>query len=299
MSTFILDGKALAALIHNSLRTEIEGLKPKLGRSAGLAVILVGENPASQVYVASKEKLARSVGMETFNFHLSPNASDQQLKDCIVECNKNKAVDGILLQLPLPAHLNEREALALISPLKDVDGLHTASLGELIQGKEGYRPCTPSGALRLIDLALFGKMPDSYQDLPCFDLAGKKAIVIGRSILVGKPLALMLLERNATVTMAHSKTPDLAALAKAADIVVAAVGKPNLIGVDHLQSESIVIDVGINRLSDKKITGDVDFEAVKDKVGAITPVPGGVGPLTIAMLLANTVKAWKLGCGAK
>lgn len=265
-------------------------------RPPGLGVILVGDNPASHTYVANKEKTAQECGLQTFDRKLPAAASFAQVQDAIMEFNHDPLIDGILLQLPLPKHLAANDLLTAISPAKDADGLHAVNQGLLMRGEGWLRPCTPLGIMKLIDLAFSQATPGaegvSLKDIPPADLAGLKAVVIGRSILVGKPVALMLLERNATVTIAHSKTRNLQIVSREADIVVAAVGVPRLMGIEWIKDGSVVIDVGINRDEDGKLLGDVDFDKVLSQCAAITPVPGGVGPMTVSMLIYNTVQAY-------
>jgi methylenetetrahydrofolate dehydrogenase (NADP+)/methenyltetrahydrofolate cyclohydrolase len=258
----------------------------------------VGDNPASESYVRSKERYAKSCGLETFDIKLSKDVSSDELKAAITSFNQDPRIDGILLQLPIPKHLVTEEMLDLILPQKDADGLHPLNQGLMMRGGGILLPCTPRGALRLMDVAysrLAGDTIESYDDIKEWDLSGKTALVIGRSILVGKPLSLLLQQRNATVTMAHSRTKNLAELCSKADIVFAAAGAPGLIKADWVNSDAIVIDVGTNRLANGKLAGDVEFLGLKGKVAAITPVPGGVGPMTVAMLVLNTLTA----CEAK
>lgn len=280
----ILDGKALAQKIQQALKQEIQTLIPQIGRSPGLAVLMVGDNPASAVYVRNKEKACEKIGMRSFGKHFPAQTSQEELTAVIQELNADPNVDGILVQLPLPKHLDSVALLHTIAPEKDVDGLHPVNLGHLVRGETGLRSCTPAGVMALLA---------EYN----IDVAGKNAIVIGRSILVGKPLALMLLEKNATVTIAHSRTQNLAALTRQADIVVGAVGIPEMITAEMVKPGAIVIDVGINRVVDgsgkARLVGDVDFAGVTPISSYITPVPGGIGPMTIAILLQNTVLSYK------
>ena len=255
-------------------------------------MILVGENPASKTYVASKHRLAKECGLETFDSHLPASVTREELAAVIEGYNHNDKVDGILLQLPLPAPLDGSEFVRMIAPEKDADGLHPVNQGLLLQGAPAPRSCTPLGVMTMLDLAMsditLGETT-TLADLPRASLAGKSAVVIGRSQLVGKPMGFLLLERNATVTFAHSKTTDLPGVCRAADIVVAAVGVPRLVKRDWVKPGAIVLDVGINRLPDGKLCGDVDYDDVAPVASAITPVPGGVGPMTVAMLISNTV----------
>jgi len=289
--TTILDGKWLSEQIQARIRREVE----ELGYAPGLGVILVGDDPASHTYVANKEKLAKGCGLETFEVRLPATASFDDVRGAIEGFNRDDRVDGILLQLPLPREIRGRtnDLLSLIDPRKDADGLHPFNQGLLMRGEGVVTPCTPQGAMALIDLALSGSPVGGAEpvSLPAADLAGKHAVVIGRSILVGKPVGLLLLDRNATVTLAHSKTPDLPAVCRGADIVVAAVGVPRLVKREWIKPGAIVIDVGINRLDTGKLAGDVDFDGVKEIAAAITPVPKGVGPMTVVMLILNTLSA--------
>ncbi|MFN8389186.1 MAG: bifunctional methylenetetrahydrofolate dehydrogenase/methenyltetrahydrofolate cyclohydrolase FolD [Bdellovibrionota bacterium] len=284
MSAITISGKALADEIQRSLAERVEGLKSKLGRPPGLAVVLVGENPASQVYVRSKSKNAKKCGIHVVDRTLPATTSNEALHRTLNELNHDPEVDGILLQLPLPKGLDEFSALLCISPEKDADGLHPTNQGLLLRGADAPRPCTPFGVMKLIDRGLTELGAST-------DLSGKHAVVVGRSILVGKPAAMMLLERNCTVEICHSKSADLRASCRRADILVAAVGRPKMITADHIKPGAIVIDVGINQDTDGKLCGDVDFDSAVETAGALTPVPGGVGPMTIAMLLSNTVDA--------
>lgn len=284
MSAQILDGKTLAKKIQSRLKIEIAEDFKTFGRSPGLAVLMVGDNPASAVYVRNKEQSCLKIGMKSFGHHFPSNTTQQELEEVIDKLNQDQAVDGILVQLPLPPHLDAVSLLLKIHPDKDADGLHPINLGKLVRGEEGLRSCTPAGVMAILK---------EYN----LSVAGKKAVVIGRSILVGKPLALMLLAENATVAIAHSYTENLAQLTRDADIVIAAMGKPKLITADMIKPEAIVIDVGINRIEDEaglfKLVGDVDFDSVKNVASFITPVPGGVGPMTVAMLLQNTYNSFK------
>jgi methylenetetrahydrofolate dehydrogenase (NADP+)/methenyltetrahydrofolate cyclohydrolase len=275
MSATILDGKAVAAAVKSEVSQRLAGL----GWSPGLATVLVGEDPASQIYVGGKLRDALEVGMRSIHHQLAADTSQGQLEDLIDRLNADPAVDAILVQLPLPKGLNSQRVVERIHPDKDADGLHPRNLGLLLLERPGVRPCTPSGVLRLL----------FHYQIPT---AGARAVVIGRSFLVGRPLALMLSAKgaDATVCMAHSRTGDLAAMTREADIVVAAAGVPGLVTAAHLRRGVTVIDVGINRVGDR-LVGDVAFEEAIELAGAITPVPGGVGPMTRAMLLVNTVNA--------
>lgn len=274
--TLLLNGFELAKQCRAELAERVKAMP----RAPKLAVILVGDNPASAIYVRNKEKAAAEVGVESLVYRLD-SATQEELTALIEQLNADETVDGILVQMPLPAPLNEREILQTINPAKDVDGFHPLNLGKLLIGEPAPVACTPKGCMRLIRLAKQ-------------DLTGFRAVVIGRSVIVGKPMAQLLLNANCTVTTAHSKTRDLPALCRSADIVVAAIGKPKTVKADWIKDGAIVIDVGINRLEDGKLCGDVDFDACFDKCAAITPVPKGVGPMTIAMLLENTVEAAEL-----
>jgi methylenetetrahydrofolate dehydrogenase (NADP+)/methenyltetrahydrofolate cyclohydrolase len=277
--TQILDGKALAKKIQQELASEVATLLPKHGRPPGLAVLMVGDNPASAVYVKNKEKACKRVGIASFGQHFPGDATFEQLAAAIADLNHNEEVDGILIQLPLPPHLDSVALLHQIDPRKDADGLHPVNLGHLVRSEPGLRSCTPYGVMKLLE---------EYQ----IPLEGKQAVVLGRSILVGKPIAMMLLDANATVTMAHSRTHNLAEVTRTADILVAAVGKPELITADMIKPGAVVIDVGINR-TEEGLVGDVNFKAVEPIASYITPVPGGIGPMTVTMLLANTVASYK------
>ncbi|MFM7191124.1 MAG: bifunctional methylenetetrahydrofolate dehydrogenase/methenyltetrahydrofolate cyclohydrolase FolD [Microcystaceae cyanobacterium] len=285
MTAQILDGKALAQKRQQELQLEIQRLLPQKGRPPGLAVLMVGDNPASAVYVRNKEKACEKIGMRSFGQHFPTETSQETLEAAIQELNQDPNVDGILVQLPLPAHLDSVKALLAIDPDKDADGLHPVNLGRLVRGEPGLRSCTPAGVMRLL----------AEYELP---IAGNRAVVIGRSILVGKPLALMLLEQNATVTIAHSRTQDLAALTREADILVGAIGQPAFITANMVKPGAIVVDVGINRVEipgeKAKIVGDVKFDEVAAIASYITPVPGGIGPMTVSLLLENTVTAYRL-----
>lgn len=271
--TLLLNGFELAKQCRAELAERVKAMP----RTPKLAVILVGDNPASAIYVRNKEKAAAEVGVESLVYRLD-SVTQEELTALIEQLNADETVDGILVQMPLPAPLNEQEILQTINPAKDVDGFHPLNLGKLLIGEPAPVACTPKGCMQLIRLAKQ-------------DLTGLHAVVIGRSVIVGKPMAQLLLNANCTVTTAHSKTRDLPALCRSADIVVAAIGKPKTVKADWIKDGAIVIDVGINRLEDGKLCGDVDFEACFDKCAAITPVPKGVGPMTIAMLLENTVEA--------
>ena len=278
-----LDGKALAQKIQLELKAKIGQLEPKIGRPPGLAVLMVGDNPASAVYVRNKERACQKLGIASMGQHFPRDVTQAELEGVIARLNQDDRVDGILVQLPLPEHLDAIALLHCIAPDKDADGLHPVNLGKLVRSESGLRSCTPAGIIRLLQEY---KIP----------LSGQNAVVIGRSILVGKPVALMLLEQNATVTMAHSRTQDLAAVCRQADILVSAVGKPEMITRDMVKEGAVVIDVGINRVEGKdgkaKLVGDVAYDEVAQIASYITPVPGGIGPMTVAMLLSNTVQSY-------
>lgn len=278
MTAAILDGKSLAKKIENRLKEEIQRQIEGKKRPPGLAVLMVGDNPASAVYVRNKERACQGVGMASFGKHFPTETSQEELIGVIRQLNEDERVDGILVQLPLPDHLDAVSLLQAITPEKDADGLHPVNLGKLVRGEKGIRSCTPAGVMELL----------REYDIP---IEGKKAVVVGRSILVGRPLALMLLEKNATVTIAHSRTKDLAAVTREADILVAAVGKPGLITAEMVKPGAVVVDVGINRV-DGRLVGDVAYDEVKEVASYITPVPGGVGPMTVAMLLQNTYQSY-------
>ena len=283
MSAQILDGKALAAEIRSEVKTQVAALAEK-GVSTALAVILVGDDSASQVYVRNKIKACADTGIRSLEFRMPAETTQQQLLAKIAELNADESVDGILVQLPLPKQINADAVISAIDPAKDVDGFHVANAGALVTGKQGFVPCTPFGVMRLIEKS--GVNP-----------RGKFAVIIGRSNIVGKPMALLLLAADATVTVAHSCTPDLSAVTRNADILVAAVGRAKLIKADMVKPGAVVIDVGMNRDENGKLCGDVDFAEVKEIAGSITPVRGGVGPMTIAMLMQNTVLAAQMRRG--
>jgi methylenetetrahydrofolate dehydrogenase (NADP+) / methenyltetrahydrofolate cyclohydrolase len=280
MSATIIDGKEVAARVRAEVARDVAELRERTGRVPGLATILVGEDPASEVYVRGKRKASAEAGIADHHQHLPADAEQADVAAVIEECNRDPEVSGILLQLPVPKGLDGKALTAMISPEKDVDGLTHVSAGRLMQGAPGLRPCTPLGVIELLD---------TYS----VALEGAEAVVVGRSDLVGKPVAFLLLERNATVTMCHSRTRDLAGVCSRADVLVAAIGRAEMIGPDYVKPGAAVIDVGINRTEDG-LRGDVQYEAVGERAGLITPVPGGVGPMTIAMLLRNTVTAARL-----
>jgi len=273
----VIDGKAHAQRVRDALAGEVARFTEQAGAPPGLATVLVGDDPASDVYVSNKQRACAAAGIAGFDHRLAPDAPADEVATLLRALDADPAVSGILLQLPLPEHLDARALTELIGPAKDVDGLTAASAGALAQGRPGLRPCTPTGVMELLDA----------HDVA---LEGAEAVVLGRSTLVGRPLALLLLERHATVTVCHSRTADLESVCARADVLVAAVGVPRLVGVGHVKPGATVIDVGINRGPDG-LVGDVDFDAVAERAGLITPVPGGVGPMTIAMLLRNTLAA--------
>ena len=275
MSAKIIDGKQVAARCREELKQQVAALRAR-GIIPGLAVILVGEDPASQVYVRNKHRACEELGIHSEQYTLPADTDRQTLLDLIMELNGREEIDGILVQLPLPGHLDEKEILSAIDPAKDVDSFHPQNVGRLVIGDYFFAPCTPSGILTLIDSA-------------GVDLTGKECVVIGRSNIVGKPMALMLLHRNATVTVCHSKTQELPSVTRRADVLISAVGKAGFVTADMVKPGAVVIDVGMNRNQAGKLCGDVDFESVSRVAGYLTPVPGGVGPMTITMLLRSTV----------
>jgi methylenetetrahydrofolate dehydrogenase (NADP+)/methenyltetrahydrofolate cyclohydrolase len=279
----LLDGKTLAAKIHQQLQTQIQELQPKIGRPPGLAVLMVGNNPASAAYVRNKERACSKVGIASFGQHFPQETTQKELEEVIARLNEDERVDGILVQLPLPDHLDAVSLLHQIHPDKDADGLHPVNLGRLVRGEAGLRSCTPAGVMRLLQ----------EYDIP---LRGKNAVVVGRSILVGKPMALMLLEADATVTIAHSRSQNLSSITKNADILIAAVGLPGLITADMVKQGAIVVDVGMNRITDangnSRLVGDVEQASIASVAAYFTPVPGGVGPMTVAILLQNTFNSY-------
>jgi methylenetetrahydrofolate dehydrogenase (NADP+)/methenyltetrahydrofolate cyclohydrolase len=279
VSARIIDGKAVAAEVRARVRSDVQTLAAQ-GAKPGLATILVGDDPASQVYVRNKHKACAEVGIVSFQHELPASTPEPELAELIGNLVADDAVSGILLQLPVPGHIDADAMIELIDPLKDVDGLTTSNAGRLVQGRDGLVSCTPAGVMELLE----------HEDV---DLRGAEAVILGRSQLVGRPLASLLLARDATVTMCHSRTRHLAEVCSRADVLIAAVGHPHLVTSEMVREGAVVIDVGINRTEDG-LVGDVDFDAVAAKAAAITPVPGGVGPMTIAMLLVNTVKAARL-----
>ncbi len=279
MNGQIISGKDISAVIKEELKQEIADLV-KQGHQPGLAVVLVGEDPASQVYVRNKAKTCEALGMYSEVHRLDASTSEADLLALIQDLNQSSKINGILVQLPLPKHINEKAVIDAIAVEKDVDGFHPISVGNLMIGDDCYLPCTPAGVIELLKRSNI-------------EIAGKHAVVVGRSNIVGKPVSLLLLREHATVTICHSRTPNIEQITKQADILVAAVGRANMIKKEHIKSGAVVIDVGINRLEDGSLAGDVDFNDVKDTAGWITPVPGGVGPMTITMLMKNTLEAAK------
>jgi methylenetetrahydrofolate dehydrogenase (NADP+)/methenyltetrahydrofolate cyclohydrolase len=276
----IIDGKAVAREIQAEIKEEVDGLKRRWGMVPGLGVVLVGDDPASHLYVKNKEKACKEVGIRSEEHLLPASVSERDILSLIQKLNRDEKIHGILVQLPLPAHVRAERVLNAVAPQKDIDGFHPVNQGLLLAGGEGFRPCTPMGIMKLLD------------SVGC-DPKGKNATVVGRSNIVGKPVAIMLLERHATVTICHSRTAQLKDEVGRADIVVAAIGKAAMIRGDWIKPGAVVIDVGINRLPSGKLAGDVEFETAKERASYITPVPGGVGPMTICMLLFNTLRAAK------
>ncbi|MEC4685577.1 MAG: bifunctional methylenetetrahydrofolate dehydrogenase/methenyltetrahydrofolate cyclohydrolase FolD [Nitrospirota bacterium] len=279
MAATIIDGKKVAADIKEKLKKEVDELKSK-GVNPALSVVLVGENPASKKYVANKEKTCEALGIKSVAYKLPESATQEELLKLVDELNANPEIHGILVQLPLPKHMNEKEVMHRIAPEKDVDGFGPDALGRLLLDEPGFVPCTPHGAMKMLEA--YGVDP-----------AGKKAVIVGRSVIVGKPLALLLLRKNATVTICHSRTPDLKGECLSADILCVAVGRAHMVKGDWVKEGAAVIDIGINVNEQGKLVGDVEFDKAKERAGWITPVPGGAGPMTIAMLMYNTVEAAK------
>ncbi len=280
MAAKIIDGKAISAAVKEQVRAEIERDNIK----AGLAVVIVGDDPASRVYVNNKKKACELCGIQSFEYALPAETSQEELLELVDTLNADKNVNGILVQLPLPKHLDEKAVIERISPIKDVDAFHESNVGKIMIGNYAFLPCTPAGCMELIHST-------------GVEVSGKECVVIGRSNIVGKPMAMLLLHENGTVTVCHSRTKDLAAVCRRADILVAAVGRPNFVTADMVKEGAVVIDVGINRLENGKLCGDVKFDEVSEKAGWITPVPGGVGPMTIAMLMRNTLTAARIQKG--
>lgn len=284
MAGMLIDGKNIAAKMREQLKSEVDGFRAEYGTEPGLAVILVGNNPASQVYVRMKERACAEVGIRSERHELPDSASAEQILALVRHVADDQAIHGMLVQLPLPAGIDPNPIIAAVPPEKDVDGFHPLNMGSLLTGMEGLLPCTPAGVMELIRHT-------------GVDPAGKRAVVLGRSNIVGKPVALLLLAANATVTLCHSRTQDLVEEVRRADIVVAATGQPEMVPGDWIKPGAIVIDVGINRTSEGNLVGDVEFSTASEVAGHITPVPGGVGPMTVAMLLKNTLQAAKLQVG--
>ncbi len=273
----IIDGKEVSASVRNEIKAEVESLKNQ-GKATGLAVVIVGNNPASRVYVNNKKKGCAETGMESFEYALPEETTTEELLELVEKLNNDDAVDGILCQLPLPKQIDEKKVLNAIAPHKDVDAFHPVNTGHIMIGDHSFLPCTPAGIMEML----------KYYNI---SVEGKECVVIGRSNIVGKPMAMLLLGQNGTVTICHSRTKDLAEVTRRADILVAAVGKAYFVTPNMVKDGAVVIDVGMNRNQEGKLCGDVDFDAVKDKCSFITPVPGGVGPMTITMLLKNTLTA--------
>lgn len=279
MKAKIIDGKAVAAKIKEQIKNEVTLLKEK-GKVPGLAVVIVGNNPASRVYVNNKKKACEDTGMYSVEYALSEETTEEELKELIVKLNSDAKIHGILVQLPLPSHINDKAVIDTISPEKDVDAFHPVNVGKIMIGDYELAPCTPAGVMELIKET-------------GIEIAGKECVIIGRSNIVGKPQAMLMLQNNATVTVCHSRTKDLKEVVKRADIVIAAVGKAKMVTADMIKPGAVVIDVGMNRDENGKLCGDVDFDSVSEVASYITPVPGGVGPMTIAMLMKNTLTAGK------
>lgn len=277
--TNIIDGKLVASTIRANIKEEVEAYKSSTGKDIGLAVVLVGDDPASAIYVRNKIKACEEVGIKSYAYKYDADMKEEDLVALVEKLNNDDDIHGILVQLPLPKHINEERIVALVSEDKDVDGFSEKSIGRLVQGKPCFRSCTPYGVMKLLEF--YG-----------IDVSGKNAVVIGRSNNVGKPMAMMLLEKNATVTICHSRTKNIAEITKQADILVSAVGRAHFVTADMVKEGAVVVDIGMNKLNGKTV-GDVDFNAVFPKASYITPVPGGVGPMTITMLMANTLQAVK------
>lgn len=274
----IIDGKLVSSILREELKKKITCYKEETGKNIGLAVVVVGNDPASAVYVRNKHRACEQVGIESFQIELAEDTTEAQLLSKIDELNTDDRVNGILVQLPLPKHINETRVIENISPEKDVDAFHPSNVGRIMIGNHKFLPCTPAGIIALLD----------YYKI---DISGKKCVVIGRSNIVGKPMAMLLMEHNGTVTVCHSKTNNTAEICREADIIVVAIGKAEFLRADMVKEGAVVIDVGINRLFDGRLVGDVAFDEVSKRASMITPVPGGVGPMTITMLLYNTLSA--------
>lgn len=277
--TKIIDGKVISQYVKDQVASEVAELKTQ-GKEVGLAVIIVGENPASKIYVRNKEKACAEIGINSYKYILPEKTTQQELLTLIDKLNKDKKINGILCQLPLPVHIDEKSVIDAISPSKDVDAFHPQNVGKIMIGDYDFLPCTPAGVIEML----------KYSKI---ELEGKNCVVLGRSNIVGKPMLMLLLQNNATVTICHSRTKDLKNITSQADVLVSAIGKPRFVTADMVKEGAVVIDVGINHDENGKLCGDVDYQGVFDKVSAITPVPGGVGPMTIAMLMRNTLEAAK------
>ena len=280
----IIDGKAVSATVKQEVADEAAQLKEEMGLKVGLAVVIVGNNPASRVYVNNKKKACEAVGFQSYEYALEESTTQEQLLDLVNVLNRDTRVNGILVQLPLPKHIDEKAIINAISPEKDVDAFHPINVGKIMIGDYSFLPCTPAGVMRLIEST-------------GTDITGKQCVVIGRSNIVGKPQAMLLLQKNGTVTICHSKTKNLKEVCLGADILVVAIGRANFVTGDMIKDGAVVIDVGMNRLDNGKLCGDVEFESAEKKASFITPVPGGVGPMTIAMLMKNTLTAAKQQAG--
>lgn len=278
--TQIIDGKKISAEIKEELKQEVAAMKAE-GKEIALAAIQVGEDPASSVYVRNKKKACEYIGIQSVSYEIPEDSTQQELLDLVEKCNKDPEINGILVQLPLPAHMDEDAVIHAIDPKKDVDGFHPVSVGNMVIGNDGFLPCTPAGIIELLKRS-------------GAEISGKECVVVGRSNIVGKPMAMLLLRENGTVTVCHSRTRNLREVCSRADILVVAIGKPKFIDASYVKEGAVIIDVGIHRNEHNKLCGDVDFDAVKEKTSAITPVPGGVGPMTIAMLMKNCVQSKKL-----
>ena len=280
----IIDGKAVSAAVKAEVAEETARLRDEKGLKVGLAVVIVGNDPASRVYVNNKKKACEAVGFQSFEYAMEENTTQEQLLDLVNVLNRDDRVNGILVQLPLPKHIDEKAVINAISPDKDVDAFHPINVGKIMIGEYSFLPCTPAGVMRLIEST-------------GTDITGKQCVVIGRSNIVGKPQAMLLLQKNGTVTICHSKTRNLKEICLGADILVVAIGRANFVTGDMIKEGAVVIDVGMNRLDNGKLCGDVEFESAEKKASFITPVPGGVGPMTIAMLMKNTLTAAKQQAG--
>ena len=278
--TQIIDGKKISAEIKDELKQEVAAMKAE-GKEIALAVIQVGEDPASSVYVRNKKKACEYIGITSVSYEIPEDSTQQELLDLVEKCNKDPKINGILVQLPLPPHMDEDAVIHAIDPKKDVDGFHPVSVGNMVIGNDGFLPCTPAGIIELLKRS-------------GVEIGGKECVVVGRSNIVGKPMSMLLLRENGTVTVRHSRTRNLREVCSRADILVVAVGRPKFIDASYVKEGAVIIDVGIHRNENNKLCGDVDFDAVKEKTSAITPVPGGVGPMTIAMLMKNCVQSKKL-----